>query len=68
MKPVIVHFCTDIDDVAFGPLFDSTDDARSYIYQNVSQHVTTKIVSREIPSGVTDLKTIGYDPVDLVRK
>lgn len=64
----IIHFLTDKDDKSFGPTFDSTNEANEYRQANVSPHVLTKIVSRELPDD-GNMLAVGYEVgVNTVRK
>lgn len=60
MTNKVIHFLTDKDDVAFGPLFDSPNEANEWRQANVSPHVLSKIVSRELPDS-GDMHAVGYD-------
>lgn len=52
MSNDVVYFCTDINNKPFGPLFDDVNDAHAWQQANVSPHVLTKIISRQIVNNV----------------
>lgn len=68
MKPIVIHFLTDFEDVAISPLFDSPAEANEWRQQNISNYTPTKIVSKELPPGEIDLKAVGYDPVKHISR